>query len=98
MNETVIHATGQTWKQWLAYLDKHRAEDLSHKEIVALLSRKIPSGWWCRKLTVAYEQYKGLRVLGQTAGSGFQVGVSRKVPLTKATAWELLSSEKGMAT
>src|SRR3712207_9511305 len=83
-NESVREATGRAWDEWLVALDAAGAADLGHKEIVAHLEREHPdvSAWWRQSITVAYEQARGKRVLGETADAGFQVGVQRTVALS----------------
>ena len=82
--------TGRVWAEWFALLDDEGAARLPHPEIAILLrERHGLSGWWSQTVTVAYEQARGLRVLHQTA-RGFQVGVSRTVPVNVDvlfTAW-----------
>lgn len=98
-NEAVLRATGRDWGGWEQLLDSKGAERLSHKEIVALLrDGHVQSEWWMQMVTVGYEQMKGLRTTGQTADTGFQVGVSRTVPLPREAAWRWVSSPEGMAT
>ncbi len=93
-NESVREATGRAWDEWLAALDAAGAADLGHKEIVAHLEREHPdvSAWWRQSITVAYEQARGKRVLGETADAGFQLGVQRTVALNRREAWDLVTS------
>lgn len=49
-------------------------------------------GWWRQSITVAYEQARGKRAVGETASTGFQVGVHRSVAATATEAWELITS------
>jgi uncharacterized protein YndB with AHSA1/START domain len=94
-SEAVREATGRGWEEWQATLDAAGAAEWSHKEIVAYLEREHPevaSGWWRQSVTVGYEYARGSRVVGQTADTGFQVGVQKRVPLTVAEAWERITS------
>jgi uncharacterized protein YndB with AHSA1/START domain len=94
-SEAVREATGRSWEEWQATLDAAGAAEWSHKEIVAYLKREHPevgSGWWRQSVTVGYEYARGSRVVGQTADTGFQVGVQKRVPLTVAEAWERITS------
>src|SRR5690606_35499435 len=63
-------------------------------QIVALLLGQggVESGWWQQTVTVGYERAKGLRVEGQTAEAGFEIGVSRTVPLPVDEAWRRLTA------
>lgn len=88
-------STSRDWDGWLEVLDAAGATDLDHKAIVAHLEREHPevgSGWWRQTIAVGYEQARGKRVVGETAGAGFQIGVRRTIALTAAAAWELLTS------
>jgi uncharacterized protein YndB with AHSA1/START domain len=71
-------ATGRTWAQWIAALDRAGAATKSHKEIVALVRGKLglDKGWWSQMVTVGYEQAKGLRAVHEQSG-GFAASVSR---------------------
>lgn len=83
-------ATGRDWKAWFKHLDKAGAKALDHKGVVKTIAEDVSSGWWQQSIAVAYEQNTGKRVVGQTAGAGFNVGVVRTLPMTAAEAWELL--------
>lgn len=96
--EAVRKATGRSWDEWFTIIDNFGGEKLSHKQIAQTLFEKafIPSGWWCQSVTVEYEKARGRRMLGETAASGFEVGVSRTFAVTPVTAWETLVSPKGL--
>jgi hypothetical protein len=71
--------TGKDWAGWFAALDKAGAAQLSHPEIVNLLSSQyeVP-GWWCQMVTVEYERARGLREPHEKT-NGFSVSVSKTV-------------------
>ena len=94
-SESVREATGRGWEEWLETLDAAGALGWDHKEIVAYLEREhagTTTGWWRQSITVGYEQARGKRVVGETADTGFQVGVQRTVAATAEEAWELLTT------
>lgn len=94
-SEALREATGRDWDGWLATLDDAGASGWNHKEIVAYLAREHAedtSSWWRQSITVGYEQARGLRVVGETAGTGFQVGVQRTVAATVTKVWDLITS------
>jgi hypothetical protein len=71
--------TGKSWAQWFALLDKDRARTMTHKDIVAVLSKKHGLGpWWRQMVTVAYEQAKGLRAKHEKP-DGFQISRSKTI-------------------
>lgn len=95
----VKEATGKSWKQWFALLDRAGAEKLSHREIVARLRERHAdklSHWWMQQVTVAYEQARGMRAKHQKPG-GFEVSASKTVgvPITVLyRAWRDARSRK----
>jgi len=98
-SEAVEKATGKTWDEWVTLLDKEGANSLSHKDIARLLYDKkyIKSGWWCQMVAVGYEQAQGKRVVGETANTGFEIGVRKTLPIPAKQAWDLITSEKGLS-
>lgn len=75
----VQKATGKTWPEWFAILDKAGAQQLDHKGIVAYLSEKYNVGpWWRQMVTVEYERARGLREKYEKAG-GFSASRSKTI-------------------
>ncbi|HEX6368119.1 MAG TPA: SRPBCC domain-containing protein [Longimicrobium sp.] len=96
-DDAVRAATGRTPREWEELLDARGAADLSHRQIVSQLEEiGVESGWWMQMLAVDYERRKGKRVLGQTADTGFQIGVQRTLPIAAGDAWALLTSPEGV--
>lgn len=97
-DDAVQRATGRTWDEWIRWLDERGATAMSHKEIVVLLREQggVESGWWQQMVTVGYERAKGLRVEGQTAEVGFEIGVTRTVPLPPGEVWRRLTGPEGV--
>jgi uncharacterized protein YndB with AHSA1/START domain len=78
-SEAVNAKTGKTWAQWFALLDKARAQAMSHKDIVAVLSKKHDLGpWWRQMVAVGYEQAKGLRAKHEKP-DGFEITRSKTI-------------------
>lgn len=76
-DEAVLNATGWDWESWVIALDNHRAYEMSHREIAALIARAFEGKpWWAQMVAVGYERLKGLRVKNQKA-AGFEVSASR---------------------
>ncbi|MBX3102215.1 MAG: hypothetical protein KF690_06890 [Bacteroidetes bacterium] len=88
--------TGSTWAQWIAFLNDLGAEVLTHKEIVTVLTREVDNIWWCQEIALGYQRCIGKRVLGQTADAGFQIGVTRTLPVDKDKLWDILVSDAGL--
>jgi len=84
-------ATGQSWAEWLALLDRAGARKMNHREIVRLLqNRPKLSDWWCQMVAVGYEQARGLRVRHQKA-DGFEISITLTIgtPVDRAfAAWK----------
>lgn len=96
-DEAVMDATGKPWAAWFDVLDAAGGADLDHKERVAALAEAgVESGWWQQQLAVGYEQERGLREPGETADAGYQVGVQRTLPISRAALWALLTAEEGL--
>jgi uncharacterized protein YndB with AHSA1/START domain len=100
-NEAIRDATGKSWEEWFALLDREGAMELSHKEIAARLVEDghIQEGdeWWAQTVTVGYEYARGRRVKGQTADAGFQVGVQRTLPIDAARLWTFITGPEGLS-
>lgn len=91
--------TKRSWDEWLKFMDKIGAKDLTHKEIAVKvyyeLENKIENwGWWTQSITTAYEQYIGRRIPGQRPDGTFQTSVSKS---TKFDMKELMSKWKEFA-
>ncbi|HYC72964.1 MAG TPA: DUF4287 domain-containing protein [Opitutaceae bacterium] len=84
----VREATGKTWAQWLAVLDKAGAVKRSHRENADWLQARhqLPA-WWAQMVTVGYEQARGLRTKHQKP-DGFEVSVSKTIVAPVAAAFE----------
>jgi uncharacterized protein YndB with AHSA1/START domain len=74
----VRKATGKTWPQWFAALDKAGAKKLDHKGIVAIASKLGAGSWWQQMVTVEYERARNLRKVHETT-SGFSISRSKTV-------------------
>ena len=96
-DDAVAAATGRNWDEWIAFLDGLGAAEMDHKGIVALAAGPggLSNGWWQQSVTVGYEQARGLRVVGQTSGADFQIGVQKTLPVPSTIAWALLSERPG---
>jgi hypothetical protein len=84
-------ATGRTWAEWLALLDKAGARKMPHREIALRLQtrHKVPQ-WWSQMVAVGYEQARGLRVRHQKS-DGFEISVTKTMgaPVDRAfAAWK----------
>jgi hypothetical protein len=90
-DEKVKAKTGCTWERWVYALDRHKAQQMSHREIATLVSEKYKvTDWWSQTVTVGYERIKGLRARGQRLDGSYEAGKSRtfEVPVTKLfDAW-----------
>ncbi len=97
-SEAVADATGRGWDAWLAELDDRGGREMDHKELVSSLADAgVESGWWQQKIAVGYEKERGMREKGETADSGYQVGVQRTIGVPRGDLWDFLTSADGLA-
>lgn len=94
MSDAAVQAkTGKTWDEWFGLLDAAGAGRMSHREIVAWISREHAVGsWWEQMVTVTYEQARGRRERHQTA-DGFQASASRTLKAPAGRLFEAWSDE-----
>ena len=97
-DDAVREATGRGWRGWWKILDAWGAHRSSHAEIARYLAGEHGlSGWWSQMVTVQYEREQGLREVGESA-DGFQMGAQRTFLPDARSAWDLLSSSRGLET
>ena len=90
--------TGRSLEEWTVLLDAEGFRERPHKEIAAYLSSKRGlSPWWSQEVTVQYEKNIGRRITGQTESTGFQLGVSRTLPVPAPQLWRWLISDAGVS-
>lgn len=96
-DEAIARATGRNWNAWLRFLDDMGVQELDHKGIVAVVAGPggLANGWWQQSVAIGYEQARDLRVVGQTSGGGYQIGVQKTLPLRPESAWSLLMEGPG---
>jgi len=92
-NEALKEKTGKTWAEWFLVLDKARAKERTHQEIVALLQDHGVGQWYGQMVTVGYEQERGLRVPHQKP-DGFEISVSKTVNAAVGVAYMLFEDAK----
>lgn len=90
-SEAVAKATGKTWDEWLALLDRAGADKMKHADIARYLHEKAKCpDWWCQMVTVGYEQERGLREKFQSCNGVYVANASKTigVPLARLySAW-----------
>lgn len=93
-DEAVIKATGKGWSQWIAVLDRKKAAQMSHQEIGQFLREKHKlSQWWAQKVSVGYEQERGMRVMHEQP-EGFEISKSKTLPISPMKAFEAWDDKK----
>ena len=95
--DAVAKATGRGWLEWMEFLDALGAQGMSHKEIVAIVGGPagLANGGWQQSVAVGYEQARGMRVVGQTSGADFQIGVQKTLPVSPEVAWSFIADPPG---
>ena len=90
--EAVQKATSKLPEEWFSILDLAGAQQLTHKEIAAMLrSKHDVSGWWSQHLTVEYERARGMRALYETP-RGFQVSASKTIAAPVPRVYEAFAN------
>ncbi|HEX7089102.1 MAG TPA: hypothetical protein VF192_03145 [Longimicrobiales bacterium] len=73
----VKKASGRTWPEWVALLDRHGAASMEHRAIAKLVHETYDVGqWWAQTITVGYERLRGLRDVGQRRGGSYEASKS----------------------
>ncbi len=93
--EAIERATGRSWEDWLAFMERIGAADLDHHAIATQLLYELDGmvdnvGWWAQSTAVAFEQYSGRRIPGQQPDGTFRLSVSKATSLGMhelMTAW-----------
>ncbi|MCF0069936.1 SRPBCC domain-containing protein [Dyadobacter sp. CY261] len=95
-SKALTEKTGKDWHEWIEWLDELGGEQKSHRELVSLLADHIHSPWYRQKIALGFREAKGLRELGEVS-SGYEVGVTRTVRVPLKKAWEIMTSQEGLA-
>ena len=81
--------TGCTWERWVGVLDYYKADQMAHRDIAALVSKKFKiAGWWSQAVTVGYERIKGLRAVGQRRDGSYEANKSRTYNVSTETLFD----------
>lgn len=88
----VLRSTGRDRHEWFAALDAWGARDRSYAEIAGWLRDAHGlSAWWAQKLTVEYEQARGLRAPGVRRDGTFEVTASKAIGASPEVALAALT-------
>jgi hypothetical protein len=81
-DDSLKEATGKSWDEWIAMLNKWGARDKKHGEIARYVAEEhdVP-GWWAQTVTVGFERASGMRLKYQRPG-GFSVTASKTVAVS----------------
>lgn len=97
--DAIEKPTGTSGEAWCALLDERGAAQLNHTAIAAITTEAIAdiasAGWWAQAVAIAYEQDRGLRVVGQTHDGAFAANASKTVPGTMDEVLERWSAYMG---
>ncbi|HYL21849.1 MAG TPA: hypothetical protein VEU74_08795 [Gemmatimonadales bacterium] len=87
--------TGCTWERWVSALDRVEAQTWPHRRIARYVQEKYRvRDWWAQMVTVGYERIKGLRVIGQRRGGGFEATKSKTFPVPLARLYRAFRDER----
>lgn len=91
-DESVLKATGKSWNEWIAILNKSGAKKMEHKEIAMMLSEKFKvQDWWSQMVTVQYEQEIKGRKKHETS-LGYQISKSKTLPFSVSKIYNAVNS------
>ena len=89
--------TGKTWPQWFSILDKAGARRMTHREIVAVVSKKPGTGpWWRQTVAVTYELANGLRAQHEKP-EGFEITRSKTLPIEVSEVFDAWGNSRKRA-
>ncbi|MEO8190473.1 MAG: hypothetical protein ABI682_09025 [Acidobacteriota bacterium] len=91
---SVTKATGRTWVQWLALLDRAQAAAKPHPEIARYVKSLGTPPWWTQMVTVGYERIRGLREKGQRRGGAYEVSKSRTFNVPVAALFDAFANAR----
>jgi uncharacterized protein YndB with AHSA1/START domain len=91
---SVTKATGRTWAQWVALLDKAKAAEKPHPEIARFVSSLGTASWWTQMVTVGYERIRGLRERGQRRGGAHEASKSRTFHFPVGTLFDAFANDR----
>jgi hypothetical protein len=81
--------TGHGLEHWFAVLDQFGGVEKGHTAAARhLYDAYGVDGWYAQGITVAYERARGVRVLNQRRDGGYEVSVSKVLPVASADAVE----------
>ena len=87
--EKLVAATGKTWDEWFAILDRWGGTKHTHIEIARHLADDLGAPmWWTQSITVEYERARGMRVKYQRPDGVFAVSTSKTVGAPIAQLYE----------
>jgi hypothetical protein len=76
----VRRGTGRDRPEWFALLDEWGAASRPYRETAAWLRDEHGlTAWWAQKLTVEYEQARGVRAPGVRKGGTFEITASKAI-------------------
>jgi hypothetical protein len=85
----LVEATGKTWDQWFAILDRWGGTKHTHIEIARHLADDLGAPmWWTQTITVEYERARGMRVKYQRPDGVFAVSSSKTVAAPVENAYD----------
>jgi hypothetical protein len=92
---SIKKATGCTWERWVKALDRAKAQEWSHREIVKYVQEKYRTpDWWAQTVTVGYERIKGLRAVGQRRDGSYDATKSKVFAVPLATLYRAFSDAR----
>jgi hypothetical protein len=86
--------TGRGWDEWFALLDAWGATGHNHTEIARWLRTEHDvDSWSSQSVSVAYEQARGLRAIGQNSRGDFTASATRTVAVAPEALFEAFADD-----
>lgn len=89
----VRKATGKSWDEWFAKLDKAGAKKMAHREIAETLHKMECGDWWSQMVAVGYEQARGLRIKHERP-DGYSISRSKTIAVPVSKLFKAWKDEK----
>lgn len=96
-DEAIRRRTGRGWSEWFDALDGWGAAGRPHREVARWVAGELgvdPLAWPAQAVTTGWERARGLRAVGEQAGGGFAVTVSKTVAVPVERLFDAFRDER----
>ena len=87
--------SGRDYDEWFRLLDMWGASKREYREIASWLTTEYGmSNWWAQKVTIEYQEFKGLRPPGSRGDGSFTVTATKTINVSPKRAFEAFTDAK----